>query len=61
MSADSPIVFRWAASSFFGWGVYGLNLALHWAGDPAIESLAAWSVFPREARDVYRELHKTGV
>ncbi len=30
MSADSPIVFRWAASSFFGWGIYGLNLMLHW-------------------------------
>ena len=30
MSADSPIVFRWAASSYFGWGIYGLNLMLHW-------------------------------
>ncbi len=30
MSTDSPIVFRWAASSFFGWGIYGLNLMLHW-------------------------------
>ena len=30
MSADGPIAFRWAASSFFGWGIYGLNLMLHW-------------------------------
>ena len=30
------------------WGTCGV-------GDPAIESLAAWSVFPREARDVYRD------
>jgi glycosyltransferase involved in cell wall biosynthesis len=30
MSADRPIVFRWAASSYFGWGIYGLNLMLHW-------------------------------
>jgi len=30
MSADRSIVFRWAASSFFGWGIYGLNLMLHW-------------------------------
>lgn len=30
MSADRPIAFRWAASSFFGWGIYGLNLMLHW-------------------------------
>src|SRR5260370_39237239 len=30
MSADRSIVFRWAAASFFGWGIYGLNLMLHW-------------------------------
>jgi glycosyltransferase involved in cell wall biosynthesis len=30
MSADRKIAFRWAASSFFGWGIYGLNLMLHW-------------------------------
>lgn len=30
MSAERSIVFRWAASSFFGWGIYGLNLMLHW-------------------------------
>jgi len=32
-----PVMIQWSISSFFGWGVYGLNLALHWAGDPAIE------------------------
>src|ERR1700726_4910606 len=30
MSAYSRIAFRWAASSYFGWGIYGLNLMLHW-------------------------------
>jgi aminoglycoside phosphotransferase (APT) family kinase protein len=30
------------------WGTCGV-------GDPAIESIVAWSLFPREARDVYRE------
>jgi len=30
MSADRRIVFRWGASSYFGWGIYGLNLMLHW-------------------------------
>jgi hypothetical protein len=30
MSADRPIVFCWGASSYFGWGIYGLNLMLHW-------------------------------
>jgi glycosyltransferase involved in cell wall biosynthesis len=38
MSADSPIVFRWAASSYFGWGIYGLNLMLHWPR-PALSAL----------------------
>ena len=32
-----PVIIQWSISSFFGWGVYGLNLALHWAGDPAID------------------------
>lgn len=35
MSTESPIVFRWAPSSFFGWGIYGLNLMLYWPG-PAL-------------------------
>lgn len=32
-----PVILHWGISSFFGWGVYGLNLALNWAGDPDIE------------------------
>ena len=28
-----PVVFRWAVNSLSGWGIYGLNLALHLAGD----------------------------
>jgi glycosyltransferase involved in cell wall biosynthesis len=36
-----PVIIQWSISSFFGWGVYGLNLALHWAGDPAIEPVCA--------------------
>jgi glycosyltransferase involved in cell wall biosynthesis len=30
LSAEPAIVFRWSASSYFGWGIYGLNLMLHW-------------------------------
>lgn len=30
------IVIQWGPSSFFGWGVYGLNLGLAWAGDPEL-------------------------
>jgi glycosyltransferase involved in cell wall biosynthesis len=36
-----PVIITWEISSYFGWGVYGLNLALNWAADPAIESLSA--------------------
>ncbi len=32
-----PVIIQWSISSFFGWGVYGLNLGLHWAADPMIE------------------------
>lgn len=37
-------VIHWGISSFFGWGVYGLNLALHWSRDPAIEPLCSMPV-----------------
>jgi glycosyltransferase involved in cell wall biosynthesis len=30
------VVLGWPISSLHGWGVYGLNLALQWAGDPDI-------------------------
>ena len=36
-----PVIIQWGISSFFGWGVYGLNLALNWAGDPEIEPLCS--------------------
>jgi glycosyltransferase involved in cell wall biosynthesis len=33
--ADKPMVlFNWQPSSYFGWGVYGINLMLHWARRP---------------------------
>jgi glycosyltransferase involved in cell wall biosynthesis len=31
-----PLVFSWGVSSYFGWGVYGLNLMLHLAEHPDI-------------------------
>jgi glycosyltransferase involved in cell wall biosynthesis len=39
------VVINWSMSSFFGWGVYGLNLALQWVNDPDIEPMT--SVPPR--------------
>ncbi len=34
--ARVPVFFQWMPSSFFGWGVYGINLMLSWANDPEI-------------------------
>jgi glycosyltransferase involved in cell wall biosynthesis len=31
------VIINWGVSSYFGWGVYGLNLALAWANDPALQ------------------------
>jgi glycosyltransferase involved in cell wall biosynthesis len=42
------VIIQWGISSFFGWGVYGLNLALHWAGDPAIEPICVAPVDPEQ-------------
>jgi glycosyltransferase involved in cell wall biosynthesis len=36
-----PVVINWSISSFFGWGVYGLNLALQWSTDPDIEVMTS--------------------
>ena len=32
MQRESRVLFNWQVSSFFGWGIYGLNLLLGWAG-----------------------------
>jgi glycosyltransferase involved in cell wall biosynthesis len=42
------VIINWQVSSYFGWGVYGLNLALAWAGDPDVALLSPWSVLPSE-------------
>jgi glycosyltransferase involved in cell wall biosynthesis len=38
------VVINWGVSSYFGWGVYGLNLALAWAHDPDLELITALPV-----------------
>ncbi len=35
------VAVNWSVSSFFGWGIYALNLALLWARDPEIELMSA--------------------
>ena len=37
---------NWQVSSFFGWGVYGLNLALAWAHDPDLALVSGVTVSP---------------
>lgn len=34
------VAVNWSVSSFFGWGVYALNLALQWSHDPDIELMS---------------------
>ena len=41
------VLMRWQASSFFGWGILGLNLFEHWAGDPDIQPLMGVSMAPQ--------------
>lgn len=40
------VVINWQLSSFHGWGVYGLNLALNWARDPDLRLVSAQEVSP---------------
>jgi glycosyltransferase involved in cell wall biosynthesis len=42
------LVFDWQVSAFFGWGVYGLNLALELARDPTIEARTSRPIEPRQ-------------
>lgn len=44
------VVFDWGVSSFFGWGVYGLNLALEWSLDPDIELYASMQIAAKEVQ-----------
>ena len=38
------VVIHWGLSSLHGWGVYGLNLAMAWAGDEALEAVTDYEV-----------------
>jgi glycosyltransferase involved in cell wall biosynthesis len=41
-----PLVFAWGVSSFFGWGLYGLNLAISLADHPVFSPIAAMEFGP---------------
>lgn len=40
-TAPLDVIINWSVSSFFGWGVYGLNLALNLASDPTVDLACA--------------------
>lgn len=42
------VTLNWGVGSFFGWGVYGLSLALNWAADPDIEVACPHTLLERE-------------
>jgi glycosyltransferase involved in cell wall biosynthesis len=42
------VIINWGVSSYYGWGVYGLNLALAWAHDPELQLICALEVRPQE-------------
>jgi glycosyltransferase involved in cell wall biosynthesis len=43
---NQQVIIHWGISSFFGWGVYGLNLALNWAGDSGIDARTSFNYNP---------------
>lgn len=40
------VVINWNISSVTGWGVYGFNLALNWAGNPGIDAATSLPLVP---------------
>ncbi|HVC60168.1 MAG TPA: glycosyltransferase [Acetobacteraceae bacterium] len=44
--ARRPLVFSWGVSSYFGWGIYGLNLMLHLAEHPDVAPVCAIAFGP---------------
>ncbi len=44
----APLVFCWGVSSFYGWGVNGLNLMLQTAGHPVFSPLTSVEISPSD-------------
>ena len=40
----SQVIIHWGISSYYGWGVYGLNLALQWVLDPDLQPVASRAI-----------------
>ena len=51
------VIIHWGISSFFGWGVYGLNLASSWSRDPDVEPVCSFPIQADQIRvDPLRQL-----
>jgi len=50
---ELPVTFTWEVSSFFGWGIYGLNMLLHWPG-PAFTARIPGEVWLHDRRQQKR-------
>jgi glycosyltransferase involved in cell wall biosynthesis len=58
--APMQLIFDWQVSAYFGWGVYGLNLALELALDPSIEARTVRPLDPRRIGVDAMRLQKLG-
>ena len=46
------VLLNWPANNFYGWGIVGLNLLLHWANDPDIRPLMGGPISEKEMAGV---------
>ena len=51
------VAVNWSVSSFFGWGIYALNLALQWSNDLNIELMSTVPIIPAELSVNPLQLH----
>ena len=52
------VLLNWQANNTFGWGLLGVGIGLHWAGDPEIQALMGMPMGPNDfhATDPIRAL-----
>jgi glycosyltransferase involved in cell wall biosynthesis len=47
---EPQVVFNWAFSSYFGWGIYGMNLALAWADRTDLHAATSFPIEQQQIR-----------
>jgi glycosyltransferase involved in cell wall biosynthesis len=60
-----PVLLRWRANNYFGWGVLGLNLLQHWASDSEVQPLLEYAIGPNDVQGVdplrLRAMHSAAI